>query len=204
MVVGWLMSSETPAGGKWIPSLYFVIGQAGWFACVLTAAHGIAWVGMMLALVFMALHVLRVAGPREELKLLSTVMFMGWIWESVLVSAGLLAYPGGVPAAVVGVAPLGLAGVAPLWLPALWGMFAAQFNTTYRWLKTRIVAAALLGAVAGPLSFRSGAALGALRFAKPLPAAAALALGWAVLLPVIVLLSRRWDGVAHLPTSRPS
>jgi len=52
-----------------------------------------------------------------------------------------------------------------------------------------------LGAVAGPLSFRAGAALGALNFVKPLPAFVSLAIGWALLLPLIVLLSRRWDGV---------
>jgi hypothetical protein len=75
-------------------------------------------------------------------------------------------------------------------------LFAAQFNTTYRWLKTRIAAAAALGAAAGPLSFRAGQALGALHFGQPWGTPLALGLGWAVLLPVVVLLARRFDGVA--------
>jgi len=101
------------------------------------------------------------------------------------VSGGLLTYPHGTL----------VAGSAPGWILALWVLFAAQFNTTYQWLKTRMLAAAILGAVAGPVSFRAGAALGALRFAKPWPAACALAIGWALLLPLVVILSRRWDGV---------
>jgi len=77
----------------------------------------------------------------------------------------------------------------------LWALFAAQFNTTFGWLKQRMLLASVLGAIAGPMSFRAGAALGAVRFAFPLPATIVLAIGWAILMPVLILLSRRWDGV---------
>jgi hypothetical protein len=103
----------------------------------------------------------------------------------VVVHFGLLAYPTSTE----------IHGLAPLWLLALWGLFAAQINTTYTWLKPRIALAALLGAIAGPLSFHGGAALGALQFVKPWPASVTLACGWAVLLPLVILFSRRWDGV---------
>lgn len=170
---------------KWAPVIYFGLGQAGWFACVVGAARGQSWIGILVVAVLIALHLLRVARPFDEAKLLVSVMLIGGIWDSSLVSAGLLTYPHGTL----------VEGSAPGWIFAMWMLFAAQFNTTYQWLKTRIGAAAILGATAGPLSFRAGAALGALRFAKPWPAASALAIGWAVLLPLIVILSRRWDGV---------
>ncbi len=170
---------------KWAPLTYFVLGQAGWFACVLGAARGQSWIGIAVVAVLIAVHLLRVPRPLEEVKLLVSVMLLGGIWDSGLVSAGLLTYPHGTL----------VEGSAPGWILALWLLFAAQFNTTYQWLKNRLVAAAILGAVAGPLTFRAGAALGALRFAKPWPAASALAIGWAVLLPLVVILSRRWDGV---------
>jgi hypothetical protein len=51
--------------------------------------------------------------------------------------------------------------------------------------------------VAGPVSFHAGASLGALRFVQPWPATMALVVGWAALLPLIVLLSRHWDGIRH-------
>jgi hypothetical protein len=179
-----LMAISARTAEKWAPSVYFVIGQATWFACVLSAARGVPWVGVVLALVCLALHLIGSVRPLEELKLLVSVALIGGLWESVLTHYGLLSYPSGVV----------IPGLAPYWLPALWALFAAQFNTTYRWLKSRIGLAALLGAIAGPVSFRAGAALGALRFANPVPAVVALAVGWAVLLPVVTLLSRRWDG----------
>ena len=175
------------AADKWAPSLYFVIGQACWFTCVISAARGAPWIGIMLTVVFVTIHVSRAARPFEELKLLASVVVLGGTWESALIAFGLLAYPSGMT----------LGGLAPLWLLALWALFAAQFNTTYRWLKPRLKLAALFGAVAGPLSFRAGAALGALRFMKPGPAVLALAIGWAALLPIVVVLSRRWNGVRH-------
>jgi hypothetical protein len=169
--------------------IYFLVGQAGWFACVIGAAKGAAWVGIVFAVALVILHLARVVRPLAEIKLLAAVLIISVIWESALVFFHLLAYPAGAT----------ILGLAPCWILAVWAMFAAQFNTTYHWLKTRIYLAALLGAVAGPVSFHAGAALGALRFVKPWPAAFALAIGWAVLLPVIVILSRHWDGVRLEP-----
>ena len=183
------MNASPPHKG--IVVAYFLLGQVCWFACVLGAAAGRSLIGIGVCAILVALHLLRVARPREELKLLAAVMVIGGTWESVVIRCGLLTYP----------ASTLTDGLAPAWLFALWVSFAAQFNTTYAWLKTRIPAAALLGVIAGPLSFRAGAALGALHFAKPIPAAVTLGLGWAVLLPVITMLSRRWDGVSNAPTA---
>jgi hypothetical protein len=171
--------------GKWIPTVYFIIGQIGWFACVLSAARGMAWIGVAVVALLIAAHLWRASRPRRELKLLLSVAAIGAIWESAAVSFGVLGYPGGVD----------IRGLAPLWIVALWALFAAQFNTTYQWLKTRIGVAALLGAVAGPLSFRAGAALGAVRFLQPRMSVVAVGVAWAMLLPIVVLLARRWDGV---------
>jgi len=152
---------------RWAPVLYFILGQAAWFACVMSAARGAAYLGILFALVLLVLHVVSVRGPAAEIKLMLTVVVLGGAWESALIAFGLLAYPSGSV----------MYGIAPLWLPALWALFAAQFNTTYRWLKTRLKTGVVLGALAGPLTFHAGAALGALRFAKPLPATVALACG---------------------------
>ncbi len=130
-------------------------------------------------------HLFRVERPLTEVKLMATVVLIGGLWESALIFFGLLAYPHDESAH----------GIPPWWILALWALFAAQFNTTYRWLKPRVMAGVLLGAFAGPLSFRAGAALGAVRFLKPVPATVSLTIGWAALVPLIIILSRRWDGV---------
>jgi hypothetical protein len=180
-----VLSFKRKLNPRWAPTLYFVLGQAGWFACVLSAARGASYWGIALVAVLVGLHLLRAERPWAEVKLLTTVVVMGGVWESALLFFGLLAYPHSTVEY----------GVAPLWLMALWGLFAAQLNTTYRWLKHRVMISVLLGAFAGPLSFRAGAALGALRFVKVMPATVSLAMGWAILLPTVILLSRRWDGV---------
>jgi len=105
------------------------------------------------------------------------------------VATGWLEYPNGTV----------LSGAAPYWILALGAVFAPQFNTAFGWLKQRMLLASMLGAIVGPMSFRAGAALGAVRFVEPLPATVALAIGWAILMPALILFSRRWDGVHRLP-----
>jgi hypothetical protein len=180
------VTAATEGRAKW---LYFLVGQAGWYACVLSASDGVAWIGEAIVAALIIVHLLRVQRARQELKLLAIVIVIGWTWESLLFDLGLLIYP----------TSRAVLGLAPLWLPTLWALFAAQINTTYSWLKHRIALASLIGAIAGPLSFRAGAALGALRFGNPWSTSIALAAGWALLLPLIMVLARRWDGVRADP-----
>jgi hypothetical protein len=83
---------------------------------------------------------------------------------------------------------------------ALWGLLGIALNVTLRWLKHRPVLAAVLGAVAGPLSFLSGVRLGGAAFVDRTPALVTLACTWAVLMPVLMALSDRFDGVVASPS----
>jgi hypothetical protein len=58
------------------------------------------------------------------------------------------------------------------------------------------VIAALLGAAGAPLAYYAGARLGALDLVSPAPALVAIALGWAVATPALMLAARRLDGYA--------
>ncbi|WGS52385.1 DUF2878 domain-containing protein [Paraburkholderia sp. D15] len=186
------MSRRGRGGDASAAGLYFVVCQAGWFVCVLGGAHDMGWLGMLFAACAVAWHLTRVAGPRREARLLVATVGIGMVWESVLVASGLLSYPSGTL----------IEGCAPYWMSALWALFAIQFNVVFAWLRTRLLLAALLGAVAGPLSFRAGASLGAVHFDQPLAAWIALGLGWAVLLPGLLRLARHWDGVHDSPRAR--
>jgi hypothetical protein len=170
---------------RWMPVLYFLVGQAAWFACVLSAAHSSPAIGAVVVAILLAAHLLYIPRALEECRFLAFVVLLGTLWESLLVRMHLLGYPSGNV----------IEGFAPYWIVAVWALFGAQFNMTYRWLKGRPAAAAMLGAVAGPLSFRAGAALGAVQFMRPLPATLILAVGWAVILPLLTVVSRRLDGV---------
>jgi hypothetical protein len=165
--------------------LYLAIGQVGWFACVLSAARGIPWVGIAVVAAALLWHLARAARPVSELRLVAAVTLIGAIWETCLVIAGLLIYPHESQPLVH----------APYWIIALWASFAMQLNVAYGWLKHRVWLAVLFGAIAGPVSFHAGAALHALRVDNPWRTMPALAIGWACLLPLAVVLARRWNGV---------
>ena len=165
--------------------LNFVAFQLGWFACVVGAARGWPLTGTAIAAVIVAWHIVRAARPAQELKLALFALLIGVLWESSLIALGLIDFTSGTL----------LAGLAPPWILALWALFATTLNLSLGWLKQRWLLAALLGAVAGPLSYWAGMRLGAVQFVAPWPALTALSIGWAVMTPLLVRLARNFDGI---------
>lgn len=169
--------------------LYAVAGQAGWFVCVLSAARDAAWIGIVFVAVLLALHLRQARQPQRELRLVVWVVVLAAPWETLLIRAGLIAYPHGTL----------WAGFAPPWLLALWVLFAIQVNILFRWLRGRWWMAMALGAVAGPLSFRAGAELGAAHISEMAATLGTLAIGWAIWMPLLVRMGERSDGTGIPP-----
>ncbi len=188
-----LPHAAAPAGvpGRARQLVNFVVFQGAWFAAVLGAAHGHPLWGTAAVAAAMAWHVAVSARPMAEAKLLAAVCAIGFVVESFVALQGHIAYPSGQPVAYL----------APYWMVALWGLLGIALNVTVRWLKHRPVLAAVLGAVAGPLSFVSGVRLGGAQFIDRTPALVTMACTWAVLMPVLMALSNRFDGVATAPTA---
>jgi hypothetical protein len=164
----------------------FILFQIGWFACVLGGVHGQPWAGTVVALAIVALHLARAANPAAEFKLVLVVALIGGAWDSALVALGWIVYPSGTL----------ITNTAPHWIVAMWMLFATTLNISLRWLKHRGFLAILLGAVAGPFAYYAGEMLGALQFTDWLTAIAAQGIGWGMLLPLLVMLSNRYDGIA--------
>ena len=167
----------------------FIVFEAAWFACVLGVAHGQPAWGTAAIVAAIAWHLVICARPATELALVGALCVVGLVAESVMVALGHVAYPGGQP----------VAWLAPYWLVALWGEFAIALNVTLRWLKQRPLLAAALGALFGPLSFLGGVRLGAARFIDELAALTSLAVMWALLMPLVMAVSDRLDGVTLRP-----
>ena len=164
----------------------FLAFQAGWFACVLGAAHDLPWAGTSLAAAIVAAHIGYAARPPQELKLVAVALLIGVLWDSLLVNLGWLDFRSGFL----------IDGMAPHWILALWALFAITLNLSLAWLKSRLPVAVLLGAIAGPLAYWGGSRLGAVTIPEPLPAMIALSLGWALFTPLLALLARRFNGIA--------
>ena len=170
----------------------FVVFEAAWFACILGVAHGRPLWGTAAVAAAIAWHVAISARPATELTLAGLLGVIGLLAESLVVAQGHVAYPAGQP----------LAWLAPYWMVALWAEFAIALNVTLRWLKRRPALALVLGAVFGPLSFLGGVRLGGARFIDEGAALVTLAALWAVLMPLVMALSDRFDGVTDpLPAS---
>jgi len=165
----------------------FAVFEAAWYACILGVAHGHPLWGSAAVVCAIAWHVGISARPATELALVAVLGAIGFVAESLVAAQGRVAYPSGQP----------VAWLAPYWLVALWGEFAIALNVTLRWLRRRPLAAALLGAVFGPLSFAGGVRLGGARFVDEHAALATLAGMWALLMPLVMWISERLDGVAE-------
>jgi hypothetical protein len=169
-----------------IKLIYNVLAfEAGWFICVAGAANGYPLAGPVAVMVLLTIHLLTALQPRAELMLILTAGVVGACFDSLLLQTGWLSYPNGIV----------LAGLAPYWIVAMWLLFATTLNVSLRWLRGRYPLAVLLGLLGGPLSYYAGAGLGGVELLNAPYALTALALGWAVIMPALVWLSERMDGM---------
>ena len=156
--------------------LNLTLFKAGWLASVFAAAASAPIVGTAVIGLAVAVHLLRSTAPQHEIRLLVLAAAIGFLWESLLVSAGIVQY--GTNAA--------LAGTAPYWIVAMWVLFATTLNVGMRWLRRNLLIASIFGGLGGPMSFLAGEKAGAVSFSDTSTALIVIGLGWAVLLPLLV------------------
>lgn len=164
----------------------FVAFQIGWFSAVLGAANQMPWLGPLVFVGVLAIHLRIVRRPDLEIGLVIACGIIGLLFDSALVAAGWVVYPTGYIADVL----------APYWIITMWMLFGTTLNLSMRWLRGRLALAAILGATAGPGSYWAGQKLGGIVFAEPVAALAALSIGWGAIMPLLTVLAERLDGVA--------
>ena len=155
--------------------------NVGWFACVLGAAHGLHWLGPVVVVGLLALHLALNRPWQSELLLAVAGAAFGFAFDSLLIACG--AYE-----AERWLLPAPLTAV---WLVALWVNFALVLNVALGWLQGRWVLAAALGFLGGPAAYYSGQRLGAMHLAPPLwRSLLALGVAWAAAIPVLLWVAR--------------
>ena len=163
----------------------FMAFQLGWFACIRGAASDMPAAGATIAALVVGVHLFCAVRPLEEFKLVVVAVMAGAVFDSLLLATGLLQFHSGTF----------IPGLAPYWILALWALFATTLNVSLAWLRGRWLLAAVLGAIAGPLSYWAGAKLGAVMFVQTVPAIAAMAVEWAIAMPLLMFFAKRFDGV---------
>jgi hypothetical protein len=159
----------------------FIGFQVGWFACVLGAANDKELLGMIITLGIVIYHVVAQADSMNELKLVLAAVAIGLLWETWVLNLNILRYPSH-PEALFW---------APTWLIMMWALFATTINLSMGWLKGRWVLAVLMGAIFGPLAFVAGEKLGAVVFLDSTLSMITLAIGWGLLMPLLLWLAER-------------
>jgi hypothetical protein len=144
-------------------SAYFV-----WFVLVLGAARGQEQAAIAIAVAIIATNLLLQASWWRSGVYVVAIAALGSLIDTVLIHCHVYT-------------PAGYAGwFCPPWITLLWANFATTLRASLQWLLARPVFAALLGSVAGPLSYGAAARLGAAVIHEPATFQyAVLAIVWA-------------------------
>jgi len=129
-------------------------------------------------------HLVRAGSVRNEMLLIALTTILGTTWDSGLMLAGFLTFTNG---AVI-------PGIVPIWMVAMWALFATTLNVSMKWMKNRYLLSAFFGAVGGPAAYYAGHRLGAVEFGNTSSALLAVGFGWAVIMPLLIALTTRFNG----------
>src|SRR5690349_24079488 len=132
--------------------------------------------GAAVAVLVAAVHLV-LRRERVELQLIAAAFLAGVVVDTVLVISGQVQFASAWPPSW-----------SPFWMLSLWIAFATTLNHSLRWLMTRPLAAAVAGAIGGPLAYLAGARLGALTLAEPLMGVALIAVLWACALCALAMV----------------
>jgi len=168
--------------------------KTGWLSSVLGGANQMPWLGPVAVAIAVLVHLRHAEKPEAELTLILSCAAIGTVFDSVLVAAGFVSYASG----------LFSVSAAPYWIIGMWMLFTTTLNMSLRFLKGRPWLSAAIGFVAGPLAYLGGAKLGGIVFVEQREALATLAIGWAMIMPALMLLAERFDGITPHAATAPS
>lgn len=160
----------------------FLAYQAAWVACVQWAGQGQLILGLIAVAALLALNLVFASDRRAVIALALIAGIVGLVVDSGLGLMGVFSFS-----------------FAPPWIVALWMAFGSVLPAFLSWLTGRYVWAALLGAVAAPMSYYGGVRLGAVQMPNLLFSLAAIALAWAAIMPLLLRLTERVSRPAVKP-----
>ncbi len=121
--------------------LFNLVGfNSSWFGLILLGDMFIP-----MALLWLVLHLYWCKHIQAEVKLVSAIVLIGALVDTILLSAGILIFPNHQ--------------YIPLWLITLWAAFAATIAHSLQFLKHSKLLQATMGFVFPPLSYLAGASL---------------------------------------------
>ena len=162
-----------------------ISANIGWFACILGAAWGRHWFGLIVVPILFIIHVMAI--ERHKIHTIFIValaaMVIGLLTDTALIMLGTVE-----PNRSVMPTPL-----APLWDLMIWANFSLTLNTSLRFLQKKPLVAAVLGAICAPGTYYAGDRLGALHFSEPvLLGLIWVGVVWLLAMPCLSLVTRHF------------
>jgi len=164
----------------------YIVFQGVWWIAVTAAARGWPSVGLAAIAAAVGWHLWMARRADREAVLIVAVTAIGFGFELLRLLGGDMRYASGQP----------VAWLPPFWLVGMWSLLAITLNVSLRWQHRRPWLAALFGMIGGPAAFWAGVRLDGATFVDATSALIWLAIGWALLMPVLVRLARSFDGIA--------
>lgn len=162
-------------------AINLLLYKIGWFGGVLLAARGQPWAGSLLIAVLIGVHLWLVGDRRRELRIILACGVLGAAVDSAQMVGGVLTFDGG----------LLFPWLCPPWIILMWMQLGTTLRYCLRFLQGRPVWAAVMGAVAGPLSFYAGERMGAVVIhTDSVFAVTSLAVVWTLAMPAMMWLAR--------------
>ena len=165
----------------------FILFQLAWFSCVIGAAKGMPWLGVVVTLATVIWHLTQAKAIKPEAMLILSALAVGASYDQILLALNLVTYVHhGWNVAFV-----------PVWILALWVAFSSILNVSLRWMRGKHLIAIVFGAIGGPLAYVGAEKLGAVTLHGG-SSYIALSVGWAIITPLLLLISSHQDGFKPL------
>ena len=163
----------------------FLLFYAAWPACVVGAAKGVPWLGLLVTLVLLSLHKIYIWQHTSEFKFVLVAAVIGTLGDALPIATGLVSFPS--PANEWAL------GIWPVWYVCLWLTFPTTLRFSLRWLLNKPTWAAIFGGIGGPLTFFIAARIGAIELGQqPALSLSTVGLLWALYMFVFAEIHKRW------------
>jgi len=160
--------------------LNFVAFQLVWFIAIFSAASNKSFLAIPAVLFFAVVQIFYSRCKLTDLTLVLIGFVIGMTIDSIWLNLHWIDY-----------SDIYFSSVAPLWIGCLWINFMLTLNHSMSWLNHRLLWLSVLSLIAAPLSYYAGARAGAIILNEPLLALIAVALSWAIWIPVAMHIANR-------------
>ena len=151
-----------------------------WWMTIFGAISETYFIGPLLTLVFVILHLYKITNHRKEDIFLVISFFLGLFIESLLLNCGIIIHKG----------VFVKFNLAPLWAVSLWVCFASTLLHSFKWLSKQYLISALLGILSAPMIYFSMESLGVISFEiDKVYIALFVSVLWGLFMPLFIYIS---------------